>query len=125
MLQHTSIIKTVTEMFGLAGPLNRRDASAASFADVFQQLQQPAGVRYASAFGPPPLEDVTESVVAGIRMDPSSEPLDELTEDWAKAMALHIRGPVAIESVPEAVPDLQTQGEAADFIEARLKAAGL
>jgi endonuclease G, mitochondrial len=126
MLQHTSIIKTVTEMFGLAGPLNRRDASATSFADLFQQLQQPRqSSDMPSRLDRPPLEDVTESVVAGVPMDPSSEPLDDLTEDWAKAMPLHIRGPVAVEAVPQAIPDLQTQGEAADFIEARLRAAGL
>ena len=127
MLQHTSIIKTATEMFGLDGPLNRRDASAASFADLFGQLPQP---RLASdmpaKLDRPALDDVTESVVAGVAMDPSSEPLDDLTEGWAKAMPLHIRGTQITESVADAaVPDLQTQGEAADYIEARLKAAGL
>src|SRR5262249_48037966 len=42
-LQHTSVIKTAVEMFGLAGPLSHRDASAASFADLFTQLSDPRG----------------------------------------------------------------------------------
>lgn len=126
MLQHTSIIKTVTELFGLAGPLNRRDASAASFADLFGQSEQPRPASdMPTRLDRAPLEDITESVVAGITMDPSSEPLDDLTEGWAKAMPLHIRGPVGMEIVPGAIPDVQTQGEAVDLIEARLRAAGL
>ena len=126
MLQHTSIIKTATEMLGLAGPLNRRDASAASFADLFGKLAQPrpAGDMPAK-LDRPQLNDVNESVVAGVTMNRSSEPLDDLTEGWAKAMPLHIRGTQATESVEAVEPDLQTQGEAVDLIEARLKAAGL
>ena len=126
VLQHTSIIKTVTEMFGLSGPLNRRDASAASFADLFSQLPQPRiAADMPAKLERPPLDGVNESVVAGVTMDRSSEPLDDLTEGWAKAMPLHIRGTQAMESVEAVEPDLQTQGEAVDLIEARLKAAGL
>lgn len=125
MLQHTSIIKTVTEIFGLAGPLNRRDASAASFADLFGKLQQPrSAADMPSQLNRPP-HGVTESLVAGVTMDPSTEPLDDLTEEWAKAMPLHIRGNLSAESVEEPVPDPQTQGEAVDQIERRLKAVGL
>jgi phospholipase C len=126
VLQHTSIIKTVTEMFGLSGPLNRRDASAASFADLFSQLQEPRPAADMPArLDRPPLDGINESVVAGVTMDGSSDPLDDLTEGWAKAMPLHIRGTQATESVEAVEPDPQTQGEAADLIEARLKAAGL
>jgi DNA/RNA endonuclease G (NUC1)/phospholipase C len=126
MLQHTSIIKTTTEIFGLAGPLNHRDASAASFADLFGRLQQPRPASdMPASLDRPALENVTESVVAGIALDRSSEPLDDLTEGWAKAMPLHIRGTLVTEATIGVEPDIQTQGEAADLIEARLKAAGL
>src|SRR5258706_3636181 len=40
-LQHTSVIKTVCEIFHLAGPLNRRDQSEASFANLFENLATP------------------------------------------------------------------------------------
>ncbi len=126
MLQHTSIIKTVTELFGLAGPLNRRDANATSFADLFGKMQQPrSATDMPKTLTRPPLQGITESIAAGITMDPSTEPLDDLTEEWAKAMPLHIRGNLDTDSVVGPEPDIQTQGEAVDLIEARLKAAGL
>lgn len=128
LLQHTSIIKTATKIFGLAGPLNHRDASAASFADLFGQLPEArAASDMPATLNRPALADVTESVVAGVTVDRASEPLDELTEDWAKAMPLHIRGTMVTEAVASATaePDVQTQGEAAALIEAKLAAAGL
>ena len=124
-LQHTSVIKTVTEMFGLAGPLNERDKSANSFASLFDHLAQPR-TDMPAKLTRPSLEDTNESVVAGVPMHPAGEPLDEMTRDWALGMLKMIRG--TNESMPqlesvEAVP--QTQGEAAAAIEARLQAAGL
>ena len=41
MLQHTSVIKTVSEIFDLNGPLNRRDASAQSFTNLFEAADEP------------------------------------------------------------------------------------
>lgn len=123
-LQHTSVIRTVTEIFGLNGPLNRRDEGAASFADIFHQLAQPRTdmplqLERAS------LAETVESVVAGVPLDPADEPLDSLTAEWAAGMLEHIRvpqGQASLESV-QAVP--HTQGEASEVIDGRLRAAGL
>jgi hypothetical protein len=41
MLQHTCIIRTVSEIFGLRGLTNRHDESARSFADLFDRADQP------------------------------------------------------------------------------------
>ena len=128
LFQHTSIIKTATELFVLDGPLNRRDAGAASFADLFEQLAQPRPASdMPTKLDRPALDNITESVVAGVAMDPSSEPLDDLTEEWAKAMPLHIRGTRGLfaEAVQQARPDPQNQGDAAAMIEARLTSVGL
>jgi len=120
-LQHTSIIKTVSDLFGLNGPLNRRDQSATSFADLFQNAGQPRSADdMPRKLNRPPLEEGLESVVAGVPLHPADEPLDSLTEDWALGMLSLLDG--GLESVEE-VPT--TQGEAAAAIEARLQAAGL
>jgi phospholipase C len=124
-LQHTSVIKTVTELFGLNGPLNRRDASASSIADLFEQLSSPrtdVPLRLERAS----LEETVESVVAGIPLHPADEPLDSLTADWAAGMLEHIRipkGDAELESVGPVIP--HTQGEAAEMIDQRLRAVGL
>ena len=124
-LQHTSVIKTVSEIFGLDGPLNERDKSANSFADLFDTLAQPR-MDMPAKLTRPPLEATNESVVADVPMHPAGEPLDEMTHDWTLGMLKMIRG------VNEPLPQLesveadpQTQGEAAAAIEARLQAAGL
>ncbi len=127
-LQHTSVIKTVREMFGLAGPLNGRDASAASFADLFTQLStaRPAATMPAK-LSRPALTQTASSIVAGIQVDPADEPLDSLTEEWVNGFAeLTARrmGMGAVHAASEG-PLPRTQGEAAEFIERRLKALGL
>ena len=113
-------VRSIPKSFG-------SDASASSFADLFHQLAQPrAAGDMPAKLNRPPLDNVHESVVAGITMDRSSEPLDDLTAGWANALSFHIRGGLALEAVVKAVePDLQTQGEAAAVIEARLKEVGL
>jgi phospholipase C len=124
-LQHTSVIKTVTEIFGLEGPLNERDKSANSFADLFDKFADPRADMPAKLTRPS-LEDTNESVVADVPMHPADEPLDEMTHDWALGMLKMIRG--SNESLPQlesVEADPQTQGEAAAAIEARLQAAGL
>jgi phospholipase C len=123
MLQHTSIIKTVCEIFDLNGPLNRRDQSAQSFGDLFEKANQPRSTdEMPKKLDRAPIEDNVESVVAGVPMNPADEPLDELTKDWSAGM-LSLLGS-GLESVePEEVPT--TQGQAADAVQASLKAAGL
>ena len=120
MLQHTSVIKTVSEMFGLNGPLNHRDASAQSFADLFQKTPRPAG-DMPRTLDRAPLEDTVESVVAGVPQDPADEPLDDLTEDWALGMLSLLGGGLEETEAPSPT----TQGQAAAAIQARLEAVGL
>jgi hypothetical protein len=121
MLQHTSVIRTVNEIFDLNGPLNHRDVGAQSFADLFE-----AGGEFRSAEDMPTklnrasLEETVESGVAGVPLHPADEPLDELTREWAMGMlALLPGGLEAVEEVPT------TQGEAAAAIQMKLEAAGL
>jgi phospholipase C len=121
MLQHTSIITTVSEIFGLNGPLNRRDESARSFADLFNVADQPRAAKdMPERLNRPPLQEIVESVVAGVPLHPADEPLDDLTRDWALGMLSLLSG--GLESVEETPT---TQGEAAAAIEAKLEAAGL
>jgi phospholipase C len=121
-LQHTSVIKAVTDIFGLHGPLNQRDASAASFADLFQILNAPRPAAEMPAKLPrPSLADTALSVAAGIPVDPADEPLSSLTAEWlhgitvlagrGKALAAEGTAPEKSEPVPT------TQGEAAEFID--------
>ncbi len=124
-LQHTSVIKTVTEMFSLNGPLNNRDKSATSFADLFKTLTTPR-TDMPAKLDRPALDATTESVVAGIPIHPANEPLDEMTRDWSLAMLSNIRG--INESIPqlEGIPTTpHTQGEATAAINRRLLEAGL
>lgn len=127
-LQHTSVIKTASEMFGLAGPLNNRDGSSASFADLFTQLSAPrSSSDMPSKLDRPPLDQSVLSLAAGIPVDPADEPLDSLTEEWVKGFAELIArrtgagllGAAAIEPMPT------TQGEAAEFIDRHLRNMGI
>jgi phospholipase C len=122
MLQHTSIIKTVCEIFGLNGPLNRRDESAQSFADLFEKADQPRSAEdMPKKLDRASLEDNVESVVAGVPIHPADEPVDELTQEWSAGMLSLLGG--GLEAVEGPAPT--TQGEAAAAIQERLQAAGL
>jgi phospholipase C len=121
-LQHTSIIKTVREMFGLNG-LNQRENSANSFADLFEAAVRPRSAdEMPKKLNRASLEATTESVVAGIPLHPSDEPLDELTREWSAGM-LSLLAP-GLEGLEESTAPA-TQGEAAALIDERLRNAGL
>lgn len=127
-LQHTSVIKTATELFGLDGPLNDRDKSALSFGDLFSQLPsaRPPN-QMPSKLDRPSLQQTIFSMVAGTRVDPADEPLDSLTEEWVNGLAsLTARraGVHAVEALAARRPPT-TQGEAADLVENCLKTLGL
>ena len=128
-LQHTSVIKMATEMFGLAGPLNHRESSARSFADFFTQLAAPrAQTDMPTRLNRPPLHQTASSVVAGIPVAPPDEPLDSLTDEWVKGLAeLTARrtGVGAPTATVLAEPVPTTQGEAADYVDRCLKKLGL
>jgi phospholipase C len=100
MLQHTSNIKTVSEIFALNGPLNRPDESARSFADLFDVADQPRSVKdVPERLNRAPLEETVEPVVAGVPLHPADEPLDDLTRDWTLGMLSLLSG--GLESVEE------------------------
>jgi len=125
-LQHTSIIKTMIEMFGLGGPLNNRDAGAASFADLFQQLSEPRPPASMPTTLPrPSLTNVVVSLVAGIPVDPADEPLDTLGKEWMEGIIkLTSKNPALMAigaALPAAAPT--TQGEASEFVEQRIRTA--
>lgn len=126
-LQHTSVIKTMSEMFGLAGPLNKRDKSAASFADLFKKLDAPRPATDMPKTLPrPPLTNVVVSAVAGVPVDPADEPLDSLSKEWLEGtlkLAAKSPGVMALSATALATPRPATQGAASDFLEARLKRA--
>jgi phospholipase C len=128
-LQHTSVIKTLIEMFGLSGSLNQRDKSAASFADLFQKL---SSARPASSMPNklprPPIDSAIVSMVAGIPTDPADEPLDSLAKEWLEGtIKLTAKSPSLIASgaavASATAPPPTTQGEASEFVEQRLKLA--
>jgi phospholipase C len=127
-LQHTSVIKTAIDLFGLAGPLNHRDASAASFSDLFTQLPNArAAASMPTKLNRPPLNQTVTSNVAGVVVDPGDEPLDDLTQEWVKGFAelTARRAGLQMAQVAAEGPMPSTQGEAAAFIDLRLKALGL
>src|SRR4029077_14699449 len=90
-----STIKTVSEIFGLNGPLNRRDESTRSFADLFDVANQLRSANdMTERLKRAPLEETVESLVVGVPFHPADEPLDELTQDWAfGALSLLSGGP--------------------------------
>jgi hypothetical protein len=127
-LQHTSVIKTATELFGLAGPLNNRDASAASFGDLFTQLSAPrVAADMPNKLNRPSLDQSVLSLAAGVLVDPGDEPLDSLTEEWVRGFAeltarragAALLGAAAVEPLPT------TQGEASEFIDRHLRNMGI
>ncbi|MBS0173811.1 MAG: hypothetical protein JSR64_07235, partial [Nitrospira sp.] len=124
-LQHTSIIKTARDIFGLDG-LNQRDESAQSFADLFDAAEQPRSAADMPAkLERASLEGTVESVVAGVPLHPADEPLDDLTREWSAGM-LALLPSATLESTEDpGAPTPTTQGEAAELLHQRLEAAGL
>jgi hypothetical protein len=130
-LQHTSVIRTATELFGLAGPLNARDQSARSFADLFAQLPVArAAADMPAKLNRPSLANTIISTVAGVPVEPSDEPLDSLTAQWVRDFAELVArragaaAPQAAAAVP-AEPLPTTQGTASEFIDRQLKKLGI
>ena len=124
-LQHTSVIKTMCDLFELNGPLNNRDKSAGSFADLFKKLNAPRPkAQMPAKLNRPSLDHIVMSFAAGVPVDPADEPLDSLSREWlsgiaaltAKAAPAHFAG-AATEPLPS------TQGDASEFVDQRLKQA--
>ena len=115
----------MSEMFGLAGPLNNRDASAASFADLFQQLNAPrTPASMPNKLPRPSLVNPVVSVVAGIPVDPADEPLNSLAKEWLQGIIKLTAKSPALMAMAEAVPVAPaTQGEALKLAEERVQMA--
>ncbi len=122
-LRHTSVIKTVRELFDLGGPLNLRDDGATSFADLFSVLDAPRPASDMPAKLPRPSgAPGSHSIVAGAPVPLADEPLDPLTAEWVAGFAAlthsHAHAALAAAAAPA------THGQAAAFVEQRLKAMG-
>jgi len=123
-LQHTSIIRTVAELFGLSGPLNHRDASAESFADLLSQRATPrAASDMPKTLHRPPLAPIKKSSAAGVPIEPADEPLDDLTTEWVRGIAIltaRRQGGAELAAAVAAAPPT-TQGDASEFVERQLR----
>jgi phospholipase C len=125
--QHTSVIKTARELFGLGHALTSRDDSAASFADLFTTLDSPRPPADMPAkLNRPSVDQPVVSFAAGVPVNPADEPLDSLLGEWVEGFAQltgRRTGMVVGATAPEPLPT--TQGEAAEFIERRLRRLGI
>jgi len=117
----------MSEMFGLAGPLNKRDKSAASFADLFKNLNAPrAAGDMPNKLPRPPITNAVFSAVAGVPVNPADEPLDALAREWLEGtikLAAKSPGVMALSAATLAAPLPNTQGAASELVEKRLKRA--
>ncbi len=125
-LQHTSVIKTASELFHLGGPLNERDKSAASFADLVKVLHKarPASDMPAK-LNRPALDHPMMSSVAGVAVDPADEPLDDLTREWVRGVTILTAAKAALPPAAFAAPapPPSTHGDASEFVRRRLQQA--
>jgi phospholipase C len=127
-LQHASVIATAVELFGLAGTLNARDASANGFADLFTRLDAARDAAdMPSTLNRPSIADPVLTKVAGVAIDPGDEPLDSLTDDWIRGFAALVARRTGASLVGAAAKQAlpTTQGEAADFIDRHLRVMGI
>lgn len=112
-LQHTSVMVTARELFGIAGTLTRRDASAASFSSLFS-LAAPRDDAPTTLTRPPlPATPPVTSPAA-----PANQPLDPLQLGLLLGVHHQTRSRHPDESA-ELLP--KTQGEASSYIKARIR----
>jgi len=114
-LQHTSILVTVREIFGIPKPLTKRDAAASSFASLFSQAtprtDAPLTVPRA------PLPQITAAA------DDARHPLNQSLDDTQREILLGVHQ-LTLASDPTGPPADEvpiTQGQAAKFIRARFE----
>jgi phospholipase C len=110
-LQHTSVMKTARELFGIDGHLTLRDAEAASFADI---LSLDAARTDAPATLPrPPLPNTPPAADPG---HPANQGLDPLQEGILLGVHHRTRDKHPTQAA-ELLPN--TQGDASTFIKSR------
>ncbi len=112
-LQHTSVMKTARELFGIAGNLTLRDKEAQSFADVLT-LAEPRTDAPAKLDRPP----LPQTPAATDASHPANQALDPLQEGIM--LGVHHRTQAKHpEQAAELLPD--RQGDASSFIKERNK----
>ncbi len=110
-LQHTSVMKTARELFGIQGDLTQRDASAASFADIFSLAAPRADAP--ATLPRPPLPQTPPLTAAS---HPAHQPLDPIQQGMVMGVHHRTRHNHPTESA-ELLPN--TQGPASAFMKAR------
>jgi phospholipase C len=116
LLQHTSVMKTARELFGVTGTLTQRDAEAASFAGLLSlaspRTDAPLTLPRPPLPDTPPATDPTH---------PANKALDELQQGILLGVHHRTRA-MHPEQAAELLP--KTQGEASAFIKARNREIG-
>lgn len=112
VLQHTSVMKTARELFGIDGDLTQRDASASSFADLLS-LSDPRTDAPAN-LPRPALPDVPSTDHPD---HPVNQPLDPLQQGLMLGVH-HVTRSSHPDDAAELLPN--TQGEASDFVRSRI-----
>lgn len=110
--QHTSILATVKQHFGLKDFLTRRDAGAPSFEKLL------SGAKHMRHDTPEklPRPDVSDATDAQTL---SKQPLDSLQQDYFKGV-VHLSSKLPDHDAQRAAK-VKTQGEAADYIHERMR----
>ena len=112
-MQHTSVMKTARELFGIKGDLTRRDAEATSFAELFSLAAPRTDAPL--KLPRPPLPTVPPPTEAG---NPANHALDPLQEGIMLGVHHRTRS-----NHPEQAAELlpKTQGDAATFVKERTR----
>lgn len=106
--EHSSIPATLTKLFGLEGPLTKRDAWAASFHHIWEELSQPRK-DCPTRLPEPPGFHPHNQFLRGI------QPMTDLSEDFAHLVAGLVAEPeLHAETVARA--ELRTEADAGRFM---------
>jgi phospholipase C len=111
-LQHTSVLRTVRERFGISRSLSKREEAAKSFASLFNQTK--ARTNFPASLPKVPMPTVAEP---DHHSNPANLPLDDLQKDMRDGVIS-----VTQRSHPEDEDKIwlpKTQGETSDFIRQR------
>ncbi|GGF14522.1 phosphoesterase [Aliidongia dinghuensis] len=111
-LQHTSVMKTARELFGVAGNLTSRDAEAASFAGLLSLTAPRTDAPAKLPRGPLPTLPATTDP-----SHPANQPLDPLQQGLLLGVH-HLTRASHPQDAAELLP--KTQGEASDYIKSRI-----
>ena len=112
-LQHSSVMKTARELFGISGDLTARDAAAASFAALFSRTT--ARIDAPATLPRPALPATPAPDQAG---HPANQPLDPTQQGLLLGVHHQTRSSHPNDSA-ELLPN--TQGEASAYIKSRIR----